>query len=119
MGGWLVAVVVGHISASLVHAVLLIVAVELLNIQTAASLIVTERGSGTWFKGHVATCSSLSVKVLSEVCNWSLFVLIYHVSTRLRPITHMVNVILSLLEPILPSLLVLKNLGQNALRLQR
>lgn len=50
--------------------------------------------------------------------NRCLFVLAHHIASRLRPVTH-INVILSLLESILSSLLVLEDLGEYALRLKR
>jgi hypothetical protein len=86
------------------------VTVELLNVQTAASLVVSQRSAWAWLKRRVAAGSTLSVEVLSQVLDWSLLVLADYISSRLRPIAHVVDVILSLLESILSGLLVFEDL---------
>lgn len=60
-----IAVVIGDISAGLVHGVLLVVTIQLLNVQTTASLVVSERSTGAWLQRHIAAGSSLRVQVLS------------------------------------------------------
>ena len=67
--------VVSHVSSvgslAIADRALLIVAVEILDVQGATSLVVSELSIGSWLKSLIlGSCSSLSVEMLTQVTIW-------------------------------------------------
>ena len=101
----LVTVIVSDVPAIIVlYIIFLIVAVQLLDIETSSSLVVAQISIRGWFKWVVTSGSSLGMKVFSQVN--SLFVV-----SSLSSV-HVVNVV-CLLKAIGSILLVLENLCEN------
>ena len=118
--------VVGYVSALLGRSTtgtLLIMAVKVLDVETASSLVVTKAAHRSCFKALILSPSSaLSVKVFSQVVIGRLQ-LLYDVYSSVPSmeshlaisLIHVINVVLVLMTCQLSSMLVFENLCQNAL----
>lgn len=118
--------VVGHVSSvrcwvwTSAHGSLLIVAVEVLDVERAATLVVSKGSGGSWIESLVLCASpALSVEVLSQICVRRLKRVYYlwRSSTALESylavgLVEVVDVVLLLaMECGLSSVLALENLG--------
>ena len=100
--------------------------IQVLDVQTASSLVVSQSGVRAWLQSLVlASSSSLSVQMLPQVVARTLESVddVLSSSSGLEShltmgLVHVLNVVLLLLlsvERILPRVLVLKNLGEDSL----